>query len=224
MINRKKILIADSDAISLDFFELMLSNLGFDVEQASDGHAVLEMLRSSGGSLPDLLIIDTVLPRVSGWEILKAVKGDPRTERIPVLLLSEISDVKEIVEAFELGADDYIVKPYNFLVVLARIRTVLRNHVLFSQISMRESRLALAEQFADRLKLEMEAFSAGVNDLILATGGHPEVKAGPHAQVMGLLGDIEKLLESTEAEWKDLKAKEIGVSVLEKPIRGTEGC
>jgi hypothetical protein len=108
--------------------------------------------------------------------------------------------------------------------VLARIRTVLRNHVLFSQISMRESRLALAEQFADRLKLEMEAFSAGVNDLILATGGHPEVKAGPHAQVMGLLGDIEKLLESTEAEWKDLKAKEIGVSVLEKPIRGTEGC
>jgi DNA-binding response OmpR family regulator len=145
MIDRKRILIADSDVLNLDFFELMLSKLGFTVERAQDGHAALEKITDSAASEPfDLIIIADVLPKVSGWEILKTVKADPKTALVPVFLLSEINKAKEIVEAFELGAYDYIVKPFNFSVVLARIRAALRNNMLISQTRTPEKDLTIS--------------------------------------------------------------------------------
>jgi DNA-binding response OmpR family regulator len=150
MVERKRILIADSDALNLDFFELMLSKLGFTVEKAQDGHTALEKISASAASAPfDLIIIADVLPKVSGWEILKTVKADPKTALIPVFLLSEINTAKEIVEAFELGAYDYIVKPFNFSVVLARIRAALRNNMLIFQMCARETGLAIPEDPSD---------------------------------------------------------------------------
>jgi DNA-binding response OmpR family regulator len=119
MDTRKKILIADDEDLTLDFFELMLSRLGYEVEKAVDGHEALEKVRKNA---PDLLLLETVLPVLSGWDVLKTLKADAALKRIPVILFSAIDDVKEEVEAFELGVEDYIRKPFNFSVVLARIR------------------------------------------------------------------------------------------------------
>jgi DNA-binding response OmpR family regulator len=224
MINRKKILIADHDALNLDFFDLMLSKLGFVVEKAADGQLVLDKI--SCDEPPDMLIFDVVLPKVSGWEILKAVKADPKTMHIPVLLLSEIDDVKEIVEAFELGAYDYIVKPFNFLVILARIRAALRNNVLISQLGAREKRLILAEKLNADLKQsiaslqnETEELIGEVSDKFEKDGAsfpaRFEEKAG---LVKKMFSMIKKNIEQTGAEWRRLKAEEIGMPILEKPI------
>jgi CheY-like chemotaxis protein len=231
MINRKRILIADSDALNLDFFDLMLSKLGFIVEKAQAGHLALEKITNAAASgPPDLIIINTVLPKVSGWEILKAVKADPKTAFIPVLLLSEIDDVKEIVEAFELGADDYIVKPFNFSVVLARIRAALRNNVLISEIRTREKRLALAERFDGSLKHAITRFQQTFEELLGCIGeagltGDYAVKIKDKAfRARSMFSKIENIIEQTESEWKSLKEKEICLPILEKPIRDTVNC
>jgi DNA-binding response OmpR family regulator len=228
MINRKKILIADSDALNLDFFDLMLSKLGFIVEKAQDGHIALEKITSGAASAPpDLIIINDVLPKVSGWEILKAVKADPKTAFIPVLLLSEIDDVKEIVEAFELGADDYIVKPFNFSVVLARIRAALRNNMLISQIRTREKRLVLADQFSSSLKHVIIHFQQAFEELLAditeggITGDYAVKIKDKAFRAQSMFYKIENMIEQTEAEWERLKETEIGLPILEKPIRDT---
>ncbi|MDR1147820.1 MAG: response regulator [Spirochaetaceae bacterium] len=224
MINRKKILIADHDALNLDFFDLMLSKLGFAVEKAPDGQLVLDKI--GGNEPPDMLIIDVVLPKVSGWEILRAAKADPKTMDIPVLLLSEINDVKEIVEAFELGAYDYIIKPFNFLVVLARIRAALRNKVLISQLGAREKRLILAEKLNADLKQSIASLQNETEELIREASDKFEKDGASFRArfeekarlVKKMFSMIKENIEQTGAEWRRLKAEEIGMPILEKPI------
>jgi DNA-binding response OmpR family regulator len=237
MINKKKILIADHDVVNLDFFDLMLSKLGFTVEKARDGQNALEKITGADyAGAPDLIITNTVLPKVSGWEILKTVKQNRQTALIPVLLISEIDDVKEIVEAFELGADDYIVKPFNFSVVLARIRAALRGSEIFAQLRMREKRIALAEQLNDSLKQMVTGFQQATESLVAEiTGGHDEKEEAAFsasksvfmerlkykaAPLQDMLAKMEKCIEQTQAEREIIKKQEIGLTVLEKNMYG----
>ena len=137
----KKILIVDDEDINLDFFDVTLSKLGFTVERASDGVEALEKVKRF---FPDIILLDNIMPEMSGWEVTKTLKNDPKYMEIPIIMFSAIDDVKVKVEGFELGIDDYITKPFNFSEVLARIRAVLRSRELYAQIVARESRLSLA--------------------------------------------------------------------------------
>ncbi|MDR2509032.1 MAG: response regulator [Spirochaetaceae bacterium] len=117
------ILIADNEELNLEFFDLMLTKLGFKVEKAEDGHIALEKIRQKN---IDFALINTILPKVSGWEILKAIKTDPHLEHVQVILISDIDNLKERVECYELGGESYISKPFNFSVILAKIRQAMR--------------------------------------------------------------------------------------------------
>jgi DNA-binding response OmpR family regulator len=120
--SRKKILIADDEAINLEFFDVMLSKLGFEVRQARDGAEALEILSKWK---PDLILLDNVLPRLSGWELTRIIRSSESHRDIsdvPIIMFSAMDDVKDKVEGLEIGADDYITKPFNFSEVLARIR------------------------------------------------------------------------------------------------------
>jgi DNA-binding response OmpR family regulator len=128
MNKRKRILIADNDEYNLEFLELMLSKLGFDVEKAEAGPAALEKIRQKKA---DFALINTILPGMSGWEILKTVKADAQCAAVQVIMLSDIDNVKEKVECYELGAEDYITKPLSFSVLLAKIRSAIRNKELY---------------------------------------------------------------------------------------------
>ena len=140
-----KILIVDDEQINLDFFEVMLTNLGFEVEKASDGEEALEAVRVAN---PDLIVLDNIMPKLSGWEVTKILKQDEAYREfrdVPIIMFSAMDDVKDKIEGFELGIEDYITKPFNFSEVLARIKAVLRNHELGQQVIQRERRLALVE-------------------------------------------------------------------------------
>ncbi|MDR2104066.1 MAG: response regulator, partial [Treponema sp.] len=164
---RKKILVVDDEKINLEFFEVMLSKLGFIVEKADDGVEALEKVKRF---YPDLIMLDNIMPRMSGWEVTKILKNDPKYQEIPIIMLSALDDVKDKVEGFELGVDDYITKPFNFSEVLARIRAVLRNRELFAQIVVRESRLSLAEELNADMKRNMEDFIKSIDELDTAIG------------------------------------------------------
>ncbi len=140
-----KILIVDDEQINLDFFEVMLTKLGFEVEKASDGEEALEAVRDAR---PDLIVLDNIMPKLSGWEVTKILKQDEAYSEfrdVPIIMFSAMDDVKDKIEGFELGIEDYITKPFNFSEVLARIKAVLRNHELGQQVIQRERRLALVE-------------------------------------------------------------------------------
>ncbi|HEQ72134.1 MAG TPA: response regulator [Spirochaetia bacterium] len=145
MKSKAKILIVDDEPINLEFFEVMLSKLGFEVAKAEDGDIALEMIKDDE---PDLIILDNVMPRVTGWEVTKILKKEKEYKEyrnIPIIMFSAMDEVKDKIEGLELGVDDYITKPFNFSEVLARIRAVLRNRELSQQIARRERRIAVIE-------------------------------------------------------------------------------
>jgi DNA-binding response OmpR family regulator len=146
-----RILIVDDEQINLDFFEVMLSKLGFEVAKASDGEEALEAVQESN---PDLIVLDNIMPKLSGWEVTRILKQDERYRdysAIPIIMFSAMDDVKDKIEGFELGVEDYITKPFNFSEVLARIKAVLRNHELSEQVVQRERRIALIESLNNSL-------------------------------------------------------------------------
>jgi CheY-like chemotaxis protein len=228
---RKKILVIDDETINADFFDVMLSKLGFIVEKADNGKDGLEKVKKF---FPDLILLDNIMPKMSGWELTKILKADPKYREIPIIMLSALDDVKDKVEGFELGVDDYITKPFNFSEVLARIRAVFRNRELFAQIVARESRLNLAEGLSTELKGDIARFIESMNDLDEAiTNISPGVPA--EEELPGLLDNLRKKsqlvrkhiagidarIERTMTEWENLKKNEIGLSVLESQIHSS---
>jgi len=90
---------------------------------ASDGAETVDLVRRHA---PDLLILDLRLPRLDGFAICEALKADPATRAIPILVLSGLSDLADKVRALELGADDYLTKPFQVPELHARIHSILR--------------------------------------------------------------------------------------------------
>ncbi|MDR2371301.1 MAG: response regulator [Treponema sp.] len=236
MNTQKKILIVDDEKINLEFFEVMLSKLGFIVEEANDGVEALEKARKFS---PDLILLDNIMPRMSGWEVTKTLKGDRRYSNIPIIMFSALDDVKDKVEGFELGVDDYITKPFNFSEVLARIRAVLRNRELFALIEVRESRLSMAEELNTDIKNNLQDFVKRIDDLDAAIAMFSrgiDSALLPHfvdvirektQRVRKHIAELDARIEKTIHEWEELKKSEIGLSVLESHIRkflhGAEG-
>ncbi|GHV76586.1 hypothetical protein AGMMS49942_14070 [Spirochaetia bacterium] len=228
MNTRKKILFADDDPLNVEFFEVILSKLGFAVEKAEDGEAALELVKRFH---PDLIIMDNILPKLSGWDLTRMLKADPKYRDIPIIMLSALDDVKDKVEGFELGIDDYITKPFNFSEVLARIRAVLRNRELFGQILVRESRLSLAEELSADMKASVGAFIKSMDDLETAiaavTGDGKQIDAGTlSARITSVrkhIAELDARIERTLSEWEDLKKNEIGIKTLETRIRAEVG-
>lgn len=151
MDTKKRILLVDDEQINLEFFEVMLTKLGFETEKTDNGADALELVKRFR---PDLIILDNVMPRLSGWEVTRIIKTSEEFRDFadtPIIMFSAMDDVKDKVEGLELGADDYITKPFNFSEVLARIRAVLRTRELIHQIERREARIGIAEEIAHRV-------------------------------------------------------------------------
>jgi DNA-binding response OmpR family regulator len=231
MNTRKKILIVDDETINLEFFEVMLSKLGFIVEKAVDGIEALDKVKRF---YPDLIMLDNIMPRMSGWEVTKTLKRDPKFREIPIIMFSALDDVKDKVEGFEMGVDDYITKPFNFSEVLARIRVALRNRELFAQIVVRESRLSLAEELSADMKNNLLDFVKSIDELDTAIalvsqgegqGGETglprllELFTEKTRSVRKHIAELDARIEKTIIEWEDLKKNEIGLTVLENQIR-----
>lgn len=165
MQERTKVLIVDDEPVNLDFFDVMLSKLGFEVETAEDGEQALEKLDNF---FPDLIILDNVMPKMSGWQVTRLLKTDSQYEQfrnVPIIMFSAMDDVKDKVEGFELGIEDYITKPFNFSEVLARIRAVLRGRKLYDQLSVKEKKLELVDSLYDSFSQFLESLKEPVNEI-----------------------------------------------------------
>lgn len=168
MVTKKRILVVDDEQINLEFFDVMLSKLGFDVHKAENGQEALESIRKLR---PDLVLLDNIMPKLSGWEVTKILKTSPDYTELadtPIIMFSALDDVKDKVEGLELGADDYITKPFNFAEVLARIRAILRSRELAGQMENREKRIVLGDKTIDDLVAVMTRITKSLADIMLS--------------------------------------------------------
>jgi two-component system phosphate regulon response regulator PhoB len=122
-MSRERILVVDDEEDILELVRYNLRKEGYEVLSATSGEQALAEARST---LPDLIVLDLLLPGVDGLDVCRLLKSDPRTARIPVIMLTARTEESDVVTGLELGADDYITKPFSPRVVSARVKAVLR--------------------------------------------------------------------------------------------------
>ena len=123
---KEVILVVDDEEDIRELVELNLSREGYQVLACDSGERALELVRSKK---PDLVVLDLMLPGVDGLEVCKRLKADPDTRHILVVMLTAKGEEADIVAGLELGADDYVTKPFSGKVLVARVRRLLRRHV-----------------------------------------------------------------------------------------------
>lgn len=116
-----KILLVDENP---SYLVDVLSVCGYDVSTVTDGEQALKVLNSS--KIFDLVLLEVTLSKFSGFEVLKRIRSEAPNKDIPVVLVSEISDEQKIIAGLNLGADDYVVKPYVLPILIARMEAVFR--------------------------------------------------------------------------------------------------
>ena len=119
----EKILIADDEESLVEFIGRALNKQGYRVITAYDGDNALFLI---GEELPDLVILDLMMPLMDGWEVCRRAKSDPATKDMPILMLTARSSADDAVQGLDLGADDYMRKPFSLDELLARVRVLLR--------------------------------------------------------------------------------------------------
>jgi len=119
-----RILIVEDDADIVRLASHWLERAGYSVEHAPDGPAALELLGKE--PLPALVLLDVMLPKIDGFEVLKRIRADARTKALPVIMVTSFSRDRDAAHGRELGANDYIVKPLMELDFLKRVEHIAK--------------------------------------------------------------------------------------------------
>jgi two-component system phosphate regulon response regulator PhoB len=124
-VGRGNILVVDDEEDVLELLRYNLEKDGFKVYTAVTGE---EALKKAVDKLPDLVVLDVMLPGIDGLEVCKKLKSDSKTSQIPVILLTARGEESDIVSGLEIGADDYVTKPFSPRELIARIKAIFRRH------------------------------------------------------------------------------------------------
>ena len=120
---RSKVLIVDDNAQNLELLVAYLDTLQCKVSTAADGLETLEKIRRDP---PDLILLDIMMPRMSGFEVCRKLKSDPATRDIPIIMVTALNELGDIERGVESGTDDFISKPVNRLELVTRVKSLLR--------------------------------------------------------------------------------------------------
>jgi two-component system alkaline phosphatase synthesis response regulator PhoP len=120
---RQKVLIVDDEMDALMALKVALEAEGYNVAEAKDGHEALDKVYSE---IPDVILLDLMIPGIDGFEVCRQLKSDDMYRHIPVIMLTARGEIDDKVEGIELGADDYVTKPFNLKELKARVKMVLR--------------------------------------------------------------------------------------------------
>lgn len=172
MHNPPRILIVDDNETNRDILHARLGPHGYDLKQAADGE---EALAAAKDHLPDLILLDIMMPKIDGIEVCKRIKNDPTMPFTPIILCTAKADTKDVVAGLEAGADEYLTKPIDQTALVARVKSVLRLKQLHDEIA--ELNKGLEQRIATQLG-EIERMSGlkrflapQIAELVLSSGG-----------------------------------------------------
>jgi two-component system, OmpR family, alkaline phosphatase synthesis response regulator PhoP len=142
-----RILIADDNLQNRELLEAYLADDGHEILMASDGRQTLEVAHERE---PDLILLDIMMPKMSGYEVCEKLKSDAKTKNIPVLMVTALREMADIEKAVAAGADDFLSKPVHRLELKTRVRSLLRVKHLTSERDRLLAYLAEVERAEDK--------------------------------------------------------------------------
>lgn len=154
-----KILVVDDDLNICELLKLYLENEGYMVYVANDGQAAVDMFNEKS---PDLVLLDIMLPKIDGWQVCREMR---KTSSVPIIMLTAKGETFDKVLGLELGADDYVTKPFDSKEVMARIKAVLRRAKGESENSASEKKIVKY----DKLEINIENYELKVDGKVIDT-------------------------------------------------------
>lgn len=174
---RPKVLIVDDEPFNVDYLEQELEELNYETLSAADGQEALALVQAEA---PDLILLDIMMPVMDGFTVLERLKADPMLRDIPVIVISAVHDLQSVVKGIEQGAEDYLPKPFEPVLLHARISSSLERKRL------RDEHRRLIRTFADH----------GVADELMRQGFS---LGGKHTRISAMYTDIRNYTTITEA-------------------------
>src|SRR5438093_3373629 len=148
------VLVIDDDQRNVRLMESILKSSGYRVLKAYNGEDALQIVE---GDTPDLLLLDVMMPRMSGFELCQRLKGRYETRLLPIIMVTALNALEDKVQALEYGADDFLSKPINKVELLAKVRSVLRVKGLQDQLELKRVEIEAANQELIRMQGFKEA-------------------------------------------------------------------
>lgn len=152
MTEQQTILIVDDSKQNRQILDILLTSEGYQVWLADGGQSALDIIEQG---LPDLMLVDIMMPGMDGYELCRKLKADSRTRAIPVIFVSALSDTQNKLNGFEVGGVDYITKPFQFEEVLVRIATHLKLCLLQHQLEEQNEQLEKERRKTESLLLNV---------------------------------------------------------------------
>ncbi len=153
---KANILVVDDNPLNVRLLRRVLTEQGYQVETAHDGAKALEVVRSA---LPDLILLDIMMPELNGYQVCERLKEQEATSEIPIIFISALGEIEDKVQAFTAGGVDYITKPIQFEEVIARVQTHLSLRELQKQLQQANQELARRLKQLEARNEELDAFA-----------------------------------------------------------------
>ncbi|MFH0799310.1 MAG: HD domain-containing phosphohydrolase [Pseudomonadota bacterium] len=224
MSRQPSILIVDDNASNVEVLKAQLKPYPYSIDTAYDGEEALHKIQKNP---PDLVLLDLMMPRISGFEICQHIRNDKKTQFIPIVVVTALQEQSDKLKAIELGADDFLVKPINRLELTTRIKSLLRMKLLHDDLDTSESILFSLAGALEAKDFYTSGHSERVSKLGVEMGhrmglGESDIEAIRRG---GLIHDIGKIgvKESILLKPGKLTEEEM-VHIRTHPARGYEIC
>jgi len=221
---RQKVLVVDDNPTNVELISVQLKPFNYDIRKAFGGEEALAMVKEDA---PDLILLDLMMPHMSGYEVCRTLKSAPATQLIPIIIVTALREIDDKIKAIELGADDFLMKPFNKLELTARVKSLLRVKQLCDELDTTESVVFTLAEALEAKDVYTRGHSERVAKYSYLLGKHlqfneadlNDLKRGSLLHDIGKVGVKESILNK-EAK---LTAEELA-HIRTHPERGFEIC
>ena len=219
-----KILVVDDNPTNVELLFAYLKPFGYKLEKAFDGEAALKMIESDP---PDLILLDLMMPGLSGYEVCEKIKSETSTQLIPVIVITALKELSDKIKAIEMGADDFLMKPFNKVELITRVKSLLKLKELYDDVDRSETIIfTLAEMLEAK-----DVYTRGHSERVakysvllaryigLSDSDQEWIRRGALLHDVGKIGVRESILNKPER----LSQEELA-HIRSHPARGCEIC
>ncbi|HUX19607.1 MAG TPA: hybrid sensor histidine kinase/response regulator [Spirochaetia bacterium] len=206
------VMVVDDDSTNRELLRGILESKGHLVRESPDGQDLLDQLSHARGNLPDVILLDIIMPRLDGYATCRAIKRNPGTAHIPVIIITGLTDREDRLRGIQEGANDFLTKPFDAAEVALRVGNGVASKRMFDTVLQEYRRVRELEETRDSL---VHMIVHDLRQPLTALGGYVEYlassdKSGNHGRILGSMKDISSRMALMIASLLDVQKLEEG--------------